>query len=282
MLRNFISDPDWLERYRDTISDERTWVKEINEQLRPHAVQKPDVSIIIPVYNEEASILKCLLSIAKQKTAYTFEVLCVDNNSKDRTAEILKKITVGYLYQPIQGCGPSRQMGLENAKGQFVLLADADCLYPNTWIDTMINNLKVPGVSCVISQFSFISDQNYKRWNLYVHELFRRVIAEVRNMKRPYYNAYGMSMAFYAKDGREIGFIMNNKRGEDGRMCFDLMSRGKVTLIRSQKAKVWTPARALEREGKSLSKILLSKLQQEVVKLKSYTRPHPPHDTKSS
>jgi hypothetical protein len=91
-----------------------------------------------------------------------------------------------------------------------------------------------------------------------------------------------MSMAFYAKDGREIGFIMNNKRGEDGRMCFDLMSRGKVTLIRSQKAKVWTPARALEREGKSLSKILLSKLQQEVVKLKSYTRPHPPHDTKSS
>ncbi len=283
-VKKIHGNPDWItSEYNEDINagNMNAYIEEINKNLQSPP-EKPDVSIIIPAYNEENNILKAVLSLSRQVTEYSFEIICVDNNSVDKTAEILHKIPVRYFLQTIQGCGPARQKGLDEAKGDYILLADADCIYHQQWLQIMIDELKQEGVSCVYGRFSFISDGKYPRWKLSVHKALRELMAEIRNIKRPYYNSYGMSMGFTRKDGQEIGFIMNNLRGEDGRMCFDLMNRGKVKMIRAKNSRVWTPARALEREGKSLFKIILSKMSEEMKKFYTYFYPLPPHDTKTS
>src|SRR5690606_28868491 len=93
-------------------------------------------------------------------------------------------------------CGPARQMGQENAIGEYVLLADADCIYPECWIDAMMDKLTLPGIVCVYGRYSFIADKGFPRWKLFLYEVLKDLIAELRHFKRPYLNALGMSMGY--------------------------------------------------------------------------------------
>src|SRR5690606_12626695 len=146
------------------------------------------------------------------------------------------RLHVRKLFQEIQGCGPARQLGQENAKGKYILLADADCLYPDCWLNEMMKVLTQPGVVCVYGRYSFISEERYPRWKLYSLEKMKDIIAEIRHLKRPYLNAYGISMGYVKEYGLKVGYVMYKIWGDDGRLCFDLMSYGKVKQVRSNKA----------------------------------------------
>lgn len=88
------------------------------------------LSIIIPVYNSEKSIKKCISSIVKQKRD-DVEVIIVDDGSSDNTANIIKEMIVNqekfvYIYQENKGSGEARNKGIEAAKGEFVTFVDSD------------------------------------------------------------------------------------------------------------------------------------------------------------
>ena len=87
-------------------------------------------SIIIPVYNGEAYLRKCLDSIASQ-TLKDFEVICVNDGSTDASGAILSEYASGDARirvhsQQNAGLGAARNRGLEIAKGEYVLFVDAD------------------------------------------------------------------------------------------------------------------------------------------------------------
>jgi glycosyltransferase involved in cell wall biosynthesis len=185
------------------------------------------------------------------------------------------------LFQPIQGCGPARQLGQENAKGKFILLADADCIYPKCWLNEMVDKLKQEGVVCVYGRYSFIAERGFARWKLFLHEKLKDAIAEFRHLKRPYLNAYGISMGYVKEYGLKVGFVMHKVWGDDGRFCFDLMQYGKVKQVKSDKARAWTGPRTLLRDG-SFGKALYARIKKEFKRSFSMLTPHPPHDTKSS
>jgi hypothetical protein len=75
------------------------------------------------------------------------------------------------------------------------------------------------------------------------------VIAEFRQLNRPYFNAYGLSMGYIRDLGLKVGFIQTNFWGDDGQLCLGLMKYGKVKQVRSNKARVWTGPRTLQRDG---------------------------------
>ena len=56
-------------------------------------------------------------------------------------------------------------------------------------------------------------------------------------------------MGFVKEFGLKEGFYNNNSRGEDGRMCYDLMKYGKVKQVRSGNSRVWTGPRTLKKDG---------------------------------
>src|SRR2546421_8227865 len=92
------------------------------------------VSIVIPAYNEERHLAACLGAIAKQ-TAPLLEVIVVDNNSSDRTAEIAGKYPfVRVVPETRQGIVFARNAGFNAARGDIIARIDADIVVPPGWL----------------------------------------------------------------------------------------------------------------------------------------------------
>ncbi|MBP5656240.1 glycosyltransferase family 2 protein [Candidatus Saccharibacteria bacterium] len=88
------------------------------------------ISVIVPVYNREKFIKKCLDSLLEQK-GVNLEIIVVDNNSKDKTPEIVKGISkhysdVKYYNCKKQGVSAARNYGLEKAGGEYISFVDSD------------------------------------------------------------------------------------------------------------------------------------------------------------
>jgi glycosyltransferase involved in cell wall biosynthesis len=255
--------------------------EDVNGRLALKKSESPLVSIVISAWNEEVNILNCVSSLSCLETDVPFEIIVVNNNSSDDTHLTLSKLNVVCLFQEVQGCGPARQLGQLNAKGKYILLADADCIYPPCWLDSMLKEIQEEGVVCVYGRYSFLPERDYPRWKLFVFESMKDMIAEIRHVKRPYLNAYGISMGYIRDLGIKVGFVDYKIWGDDGRLCFDLMKFGKVKQNRSQSARVWTSPRTLQRDG-SFSGALKLRIKKECSRIFSMFVAHPPHDTKVS
>ncbi|MDX5420683.1 MAG: glycosyltransferase [Hymenobacteraceae bacterium] len=277
--------PTWLKQFNfpyDKYEDIPAAVFDaINEDLDKLQGENPLVSVVVAAWNEEVNILNCVASLSKSNTKIPIEIIVVNNNSTDNTQKTLDRLHVKSFFQGIQGWGPARQMGLEKARGKYILLGDADCFYPANWVDEMVKSLQQPGVVCVYGRYSFISEPGFPRWKLYLLEKMKDLIAELRHYKRPYLNAFGMSMGYVREYGLKVGYVMHKIRGEDGRMCFDLMQFGKVKQVKAASARVWTGPRTLQKDG-SFSKALGRRIIKELRRFTSMFVPHPPHDTKTS
>jgi glycosyltransferase involved in cell wall biosynthesis len=221
----------------------------INQNLVQRTSKKPLVSIVIPAWNEEVNILRSIASLSMLDTQIPFEIIVVNNNSLDKTSLTLGKLLVRNYFEEKQGSGPARQTGQEHALGKYVLLADADCLYPPKWLDEMVFALEKPGIVLVYGRYAFISEPGFPRWKLAFHETLRNIIADIRNFKRPFLNSGGASLGYIKEFGLKVGFIKTRFRGEDGVFTYDMMKYGKVKMVKSSKAIVWTSPRALQRDG---------------------------------
>src|SRR5690606_19757182 len=138
-----------------------------------------------------------------------------------------------------------------------------------------------PNVVCVYGRYSFIGENDFQRWKLFFFEKLKDVISEIRHIKRPYLNAYGMSMGYVRELGLKIGFVNYHIRGEDGRLCFDLMKYGKIRQVKADDARPWTKPRTLQLDG-NFQKALLIRVKIEMGRFFSLFISHPPHDTKTS
>lgn len=87
------------------------------------------VSIIIAAYNEEKNIAHCIHKICN--TDLDFEIIIVNDGSKDNTWEVLKELSrhdkrIHIYRQENKGCSAARNLGLENAHGEWITFVDAD------------------------------------------------------------------------------------------------------------------------------------------------------------
>ncbi|MBW2996333.1 glycosyltransferase family 2 protein [Candidatus Woesearchaeota archaeon] len=89
------------------------------------------ISIIIPVYNEEASVYSVINKI-KEVTDDNFEIIVVDDHSKDRSKEYLEAIKgIRIISHPVnKGYGASLKTGINASKGEYLLITDSDGTYP--------------------------------------------------------------------------------------------------------------------------------------------------------
>lgn len=86
------------------------------------------ISVVIPLYNKEQSIVSTLQSILKQ-TYQDFEIIIVDDGSTDCSVEKVEKVTdsrIHLIHQSNTGVSAARNRGIEEAKGEFIAFLDAD------------------------------------------------------------------------------------------------------------------------------------------------------------
>lgn len=282
---NLFRNPGWidqeLQQYTNLDAIPAARIEQIRQRLKQVLSPEPVVTVIIAAWNEELNLIKCLDSLSKSKTDLPFDIIVVNNNSTDRTQQVLDQLGVVSLFQPMQGVGPSRELGQRHAKGKYILSADADCVYPERWIDMMTRTLMKEGVVFVYGRFSYISDPKHSRFQLSFYEFVRDVLSEIRHFKRPHLNTYGISLGYIRELGLKEGHLNKNMRGFDGRLCFDMMKHGKVAVVRSAAAKAWTGTRAIERDG-SFSQAIIKRVLREFARIEDYFTKPKAHDTKQS
>ncbi len=148
---------------------------------------QPLVSVVVPARNEEQHIAECVHSIFRNDYPH-FEVIVVDDQSEDRTAEILYQLQQQYgqrlqvvstqsVDSPLVGKARALATGVRYATGEILLFTDADCIVPATWIAAMVQPFQSPAVGCVASFSSMVAhrwfDQLQQVEWLYNHTLAR-------------------------------------------------------------------------------------------------------------
>lgn len=106
-------------------------------------MNSPTISVIVPVYNVEKYLLRCIDSILAQ-TFTDFELLLIDDGSKDTSGSICdeyarKDTRIKVLHKENGGVSSARNVGLDNAKGKWICFADSDDYVGKEWLKIFSN-----------------------------------------------------------------------------------------------------------------------------------------------
>ena len=121
----------------------------------------PKVSVIIPVYNDQKFLNECISSVANQ-TMEDIEIIAVNDGSTDNSLSILDKLSSKYkgklkVYTKENGgAGSARNIGLENANGEFIKFVDADDYLDANVLEKMYTIAKENNVSLVRGNYRYV------------------------------------------------------------------------------------------------------------------------------
>jgi glycosyltransferase involved in cell wall biosynthesis len=123
----------------------------------------PKVSVVVPMYNVEKYIEKCIDSILAQ-TFTNFEIICVDDGCKDNTVQKLKKYTderIQIVHQANKGLAAARNTGINISKGDYVAFLDSDDYWHPRKLEVHVTHLHDnPDVGVSYSPSLFVDDNN--------------------------------------------------------------------------------------------------------------------------
>ncbi|MGI4729415.1 MAG: glycosyltransferase family 2 protein [Janthinobacterium lividum] len=266
---HFFKLPLWInshlfagKKFSDLTNAERS---DLKNRIQKFSADQPDVSVVIPAWNEENNIFRAVSSIAANHTSFKVEIVVINNNSTDGTQNVLEELGIRNYFQPEQGITFARQMGLDMARGQYHLCADCDTYYPPNWISLMVKPLQENGaVKGVYGRYSFLPPEGESRFGLIMYEKITGILVLIRRKNREYLNVLGFNMGFITEAGRHPnGFKVIQSRkftnaadsadfveeSEDGRMAIHLKTKGRLKLVTNSKARVFTSPRRLLYDG---------------------------------
>jgi glucosyl-dolichyl phosphate glucuronosyltransferase len=115
------------------------------------------ISLVVTTYNREKLLLNCLEAVASQSLERAaFEVLIVDNNSRDNTKQVVldfieahPELNMQYILETVQGTSFARNRGVESARGEIISFTEDDAAPLPNWLETIANSFSDQSVGCV-------------------------------------------------------------------------------------------------------------------------------------
>ncbi len=161
----------------------------------------PTVSIVIPAWNEEDTIKACVLA-ALHQTVPAFEVIVVDNLSTDKTASIVRALQTAFPEAPLvylqqselQGIIPTRNFGLNHARGDILGRIDADSVLEPTWVEEVQKAFADPDVAACTGPVAYY-DMPLRRFGAIADDAVRRALIVIA---QDYHLLFGSNMALRA------------------------------------------------------------------------------------
>ena len=102
-----------------------------------------DVSAIIPTWNEERYLPKCLQSLKNQSGKTSFEIIVIDGGSTDKTVEIAQQYGDKVFVKSRQPVGAARNTGAKEASGRILAFIDADTVASESWLDSIVHTFEM-------------------------------------------------------------------------------------------------------------------------------------------
>ena len=122
-----------------------------------------DISIIVPVYNAEKYIKKCMDSLVKQSKK-ELEFIIVNDGSTDHSEKIIQSYQdarIKYFKNKNQGIGKTRNFGIKEATGEYITFLDSDDYLPNDAIDNLYKLAQKNKLDLVVSDY-YVDNKNIK------------------------------------------------------------------------------------------------------------------------
>ena len=125
------------------------------------------ISIIVPVYNGEQLLSRCIESILNQ-TYTNFELIVVNDGSTDGTADLCNQLSkkddrIKVIHKEQGGAADARNTGLDHSIGEYITFVDSDDIVCDTYLETLLIGLKKNAADISICKYQGFSDENIIR-----------------------------------------------------------------------------------------------------------------------
>lgn len=203
---------------------------------------RPRFSVVIPAFNEVRFLGDCLDSIAKQDFGGPVEIIVVDNNSTDGTADLATSRGAKVTHEPTPGVCSARQCGTLAARGEIVVSTDADTVYDEGWLSRIDRAFRAdPALVAVAGPCQFVDAPVWGRmysWALFwLVEVLNRFTGRVR-----YATATNIAFLRSAWPGYDVSATQG---GDELDLLRKLRTRGGVAFDRGNP--VFTSSRRLRK-----------------------------------
>lgn len=131
----------------------------------------PKISVILPVYNME-KYLEGTISAIQAQSFDDFELICVDDGSTDSSPSILSRAAetdsrIQVISQENRGPGQARNVGLDHATGEYLIMLDSDDVYAPDMLSSLLQEAReteADVVVCRSSELDSVTDQESEAW----------------------------------------------------------------------------------------------------------------------
>jgi glycosyltransferase involved in cell wall biosynthesis len=143
-------------------------------------------SVVVPCYNEESYLAETIRSLQRQNFDGEYEIVVVDNNSTDATAEVARGLGVRVVTELEPGVCNARQAGTEASRGEIVVSTDADTTHAPDWLQKIDRHFRAgDNVVAVVGPCRYTDGPRWGR--AFARTLFGVVAAVYRATGRTWY-----------------------------------------------------------------------------------------------
>ena len=211
---------------------------------------RPDYSIVVPAYNEEALLPATLEHLAAAMAVLSFrgEVVVCDNNSTDATGEVARAAGARVVFEPVNQISRARNTGAQAAQGRFLVFVDADTHITSGLLGEALERLAsgdtCGGGSTVVMDGapSALEEHVIARWNGFSRWMRLAAGSFIFVLREAFQAVGGFSEKVYASE--EIWFSRDVKRWGRKRGLDFVIIEGHPVLTSGRKG-VWYPPAVL-------------------------------------
>jgi len=183
------------------------------------------ISVIVPSYNEEANIGRCLESLCNQTIPRSeYEIIVVDGDSKDRTREIAERYADLVFIQTSKKVGGARNDGVMRSRGEIIATTDADCIVPSDWLQVIKEDFSKGHIVQLFGPVDPIETGIKNRISL----MFANTFSRIGYYTAILYYTLGCNTAFDRKAFIEAGMYHTIDAGDDLEIARRMRKAGKV------------------------------------------------------
>ncbi len=192
--------------------------------------QMANASIIIPAYNSEKTIAKTIDACKRQDYSGEFEIIVVDDGSKDSTGAKAWEAGAKVIKQENKGPAAARNEGARKSTGKILVFTDADCVPEKNWLREMLKPFKEAEVIGVQGAYKTNQRGLIARFNqIEIEERYEKMIASAQLDWIGSYSAAYRREDFLEANGFDESFPKAS--GEDSELSYKLAKAGKKLVF---------------------------------------------------